>query len=456
MHEQKAGFLARLFVVCPVVFDLQILRHDVKLFNKRYVCSSNDLDYPGSEGLHGRDMTKPKKVLVVDASKVVRASLVKHLRENFEICEEGNGESAWQSLVLDSSIVAVLSGLDMAKTEGSGLVERIRASKLQRLNSLPFFLLASPSFSEEDKASARQLGVTDFVPKASAEQAISCLFDKLANPEAVPPVMARISQMVADGEHSDIGLSDFMSRIGRLAPLSGETSAGSVEERRQPSAYVSGQFFLSSVGNESPVGIIVFGLDSYRDFLASYGQELSDKVVSKFSRLLTGKIRGEDSVLYLPDGYIAIVSPTANRDQCANFAGRVCKALAKAHISVRGQRVATTVSVGVAAIPEETGETSANDLLQLALRRLESAIALGGNQAVFGSVCQAEDISREKFLAQLQDVLAKAAPGKKMSCKSWMNLVCVACREARQSGELSPCLCDPTGGFCGQCATTFE
>ena len=414
-------------------------------------------------------MTKPKKVLVVDASRVVRASLVKYLRGNFDVCEESNGESAWQSIVLDSSIVAVLSGLDINKLEGADLVERIRASKLLRLNRLPFFLLASHNFSESEKARARKLGVSDFVPKASAEQAIEYLFGKLAKPESAhrdenEVVVSLVASQVrpVNGEYggqSEIGLSDFMSRIGRLDTLSGEASAtesasqGAVDDRRQANP-LAGQNSPSSVNGGEPVGVVVFGLDAYKDFVSRYGQELADKVVMKFSKLLTGKIRGEESIVHLADGYIAIVSPTADRDQCSSFAGRVCKALAKAHISVRGQRVETTVSVGVAAIPEETGETSTKDLLKLAVNRLEKAIGLGGNQAIFGSVCGAKPVSQEEFFGQLKAMLATAPPDSMMSCKSWMNYICFACRQARQNGEPSLCRCDPTGGHCGQCAGT--
>ena len=54
-------------------------------------------------------MKKLKRILVVDASRVVRAALAKHLHGEFEVIEEGDGESAWQTLMLDASIAAVIS-----------------------------------------------------------------------------------------------------------------------------------------------------------------------------------------------------------------------------------------------------------------------------------------------------------------------------------------------------------
>ncbi len=419
--------------------------------------------------MHGKDMTKLKKVLVVDASKVVRASLVKYLRENFDVCEESNGESAWQSIVLDSSIVAILSGLDINKLEGADLIERIRASKLVRLNRLPFYLLASNNFSEDEKSLARKLGVSDFVPKATAEQAIRDLFGKLNRPDSVdqehsasfdPLTETQIGLTQAEfGKQTDIGISDFMSRMGHVDGLSDAGQASSpfipvvADDRRQPLP-ASSVHTPVTPNNGNPVGVVVFGLDGYKDFVNNYGQEIADKVVMKFSKLLSGKIRGEERIVDLSDGNIAIISPTANRDQCSNFAGRICKALAKAHISIRGQRIDTTVSVGVAAIPERTGETTMNELLRLAVKRLEEAMNLGGNQAIFGSDCAAGGISQTEFFDQLALLLAKVEPGTTMSCKAWMNHVCATCRKAREAGEPAPCICDPTGGHCARCAGT--
>jgi len=75
-----------------------------------------------------RDMTNKRKILVADASKVVRASLAKQLADDFEVREESSGESAWQTLVLDSAIVAVVSGLGLSKLDAFGLLERVRAA----------------------------------------------------------------------------------------------------------------------------------------------------------------------------------------------------------------------------------------------------------------------------------------------------------------------------------------
>ena len=83
-------------------------------------------------------MTEPQRILVVDDSRLVRMALVRNLKGQFDVREEGDGESAWQQLILDHSIRAVISDLQMPKLDGFGLLQRVRASKQRRLQEMPF------------------------------------------------------------------------------------------------------------------------------------------------------------------------------------------------------------------------------------------------------------------------------------------------------------------------------
>ena len=58
-------------------------------------------------------MSDLPRVLIVDDSRMVRTSLARHLKGIYEVREEGDGEAAWQTLVLDHTIAAVISDLQM-------------------------------------------------------------------------------------------------------------------------------------------------------------------------------------------------------------------------------------------------------------------------------------------------------------------------------------------------------
>lgn len=401
--------------------------------------------------MHGSDMVKSQKILVVDGSRVVRASLARCLRKSHAVCEEQDGESAWQSLVLDPSIVAVISGLGIAGLDGSGLIERIRASRLSRISGLPFYLLASDSLPESERQRARQLGVTAFIPKAAPAATLAQLLDPQRAVASEDVAMAEI------GLISDIGLGDFDSRMGRLAGLGPAhatgrpAKAGSDEGERLQAERTARRCLEQRLvkGANSPMAsVLIFGIDGYADLCERFGQRIAERVVNKFSGLLGGKIRAQETVLHLADGRIGIVSSNIEREQCAAFARRVCKALAAATISLGGQQVTATVSAGVAAVPQDGSGLSAEELFYLATSRLEAAAAAGGNQVVQTSV-GAKNLRQEEFIARLKDLLTASTPAATMSCKSWLRSICIACRDSRPEGEPSPCSASLSGGLCG-------
>lgn len=104
-------------------------------------------------------------LLIVDSSRVIRVTLAKDLKAHFEIREESSAERAWETLILDASIVAVVCGISLPGMDGLGLLEKIRTHKLERLKTLPFFLIASDSLSDEVREWATAARVSGFVPK---------------------------------------------------------------------------------------------------------------------------------------------------------------------------------------------------------------------------------------------------------------------------------------------------
>ena len=162
-------------------------------------------------------MTNKRKVLVVDASKVVRASLIKQLSDRFEVRDEQNDESAWQTMVLDSAIVAVVSGIALDRDDGRGLLERLRDSKLSRLRNVPFLLMVSSSFTDADRQTARKLGVSEFIVKGASEPSIESIVSaqmewREGSAEARPAAPAPLPEEPFEqyGGQSDIGISNIM------------------------------------------------------------------------------------------------------------------------------------------------------------------------------------------------------------------------------------------------------
>ena len=63
-----------------------------------------------------------QRVLLVDDSKIVRTTLARLIRKSFEVREEANGETGWQAITTDPSIVVVFSDIQMPVLDGFALL----------------------------------------------------------------------------------------------------------------------------------------------------------------------------------------------------------------------------------------------------------------------------------------------------------------------------------------------
>lgn len=374
-------------------------------------------------------MTNKRKVLIVDASRVVRASLAKQLSERFDVRDEDNDESAWQTMVLDSAIVAVISGLTVVRDDGRGLLERLRDSKLSRLKNVPFLLMVSNSFSEAERQEAWNLGVTDFIVKDSISPSIESIVSAQMEWRedategrvhvTVPPPEEPFEQF---GGQSDIGISNIMGQIAGLEPSASEEPGD--DDYSNDDTVLAEEMLEEYLAKTLPealeghgVGVLAFGLDGYDDLVLRYGADLAFGSAQRFCFLLSRKIRPEDFIGQLTDGRVVIVTRSSSASICAGFANRICKAMASAQISVEGQRVHLTVSVGVAVVPDDGVELSEQALLQLAYERLDAAARAGGNRIMAASSLQASGLaSCDTFVPQLKELLATIEPADLGPC----------------------------------------
>lgn len=320
------------------------------------------------------------RILVVDDSRMVRASIIKHLHGHFDIREEADGEAAWQTLVLDLSVVAVISDIQMPKLDGFALLDRIRSSKLKRLQEIPF-ILVSGAESEEERDRAKALGVSDFITKG-------------------------------------IGTAEILTRLNHLLELS-HTRHQLEESRKQMVQDMktgvftrkfielqAAQALSHAARHNSEVSVILLGIDHFDRMAEEIGADLAEQVAIRFAQLLAGKMRKEDNLGHYDRGQFVILSPGISPARSASFADRVREAMQVAHIAVKGKRLKLTVSAGVANAPEDR-VVSAGLLLELAANRLHEAVQAGGNRIVLGGSGREAAPVRVANLLQALELLKK-------------------------------------------------
>jgi diguanylate cyclase (GGDEF)-like protein len=289
-------------------------------------------------------------------------SLIQHLKGQYDIREESDGEAAWQSLVVDHSISAVISDLQMPKLNGFELLERVRTSKLRRLQQLPFILVSGEE-TEAERAKAKALGVSDFVTKgAGCTEVLTRLNNLLSLTDAQQHLDAGREQMVHD-------------------PVSGLYTRKYLEMQ-------AAQAMSHASRHGVDVSVMVLGFDGFDSMSERLGLQVAEEVGNRFARMLSGKMRQEDSLGHFGAGQFAVISPGTAPAFCATFAERVREAVEVARLSVQGQTVALTVSIGLASVPTDS-LTSAGELLDLAGERMHAAMRAGGNRTDSGGVLPA-------------------------------------------------------------------
>ena len=326
-------------------------------------------------------MSSLPRILIVDDSRVVRRSLIQHVKDHFDVREEGDGESAWQTLVLDQTIQAVVSDLQMPKMNGYELLERLRASRLKRLQQMPFILVSGEE-TEEERAKARSLGVSDFISKGSGSNEI----------------LARLNNLLALSQaqqHLDAGREHMVHD-----PASGLFTRKYLELQ-------AAQALSHAARHGVDVSVMVLGFDDYDNLCQALGAPVADEVGNRFAHLLAGKMRQEDSLGHYAPGRYAVVSPGTAPNYCATFAERVRQAVEVAQLSVQGRQVAVTVSIGLASVPADL-VSSAGALLDIAGQRMEMAMQAGGNRIESGGILPA---SRPISLQHALELLDADRPG---------------------------------------------
>ena len=295
------------------------------------------------------------KILIVDDSRMVRASLIKQIRHRFQIREESDGESGWGALLIDPSIRLVLTDLGMPKLDGFGLLERIRGSKVQRIHELPVVIISG---DEDDEARQRalDLGANDFVSKGAG----------------CAEMTARLESM--------LDLTDTR----RILALSGQNPIIDPTSGLATPAYLNhnGEQLLAQVRRrQTAISVMVVEIDHYEQLIEGHGLRVADLITSKLAKIISSKVRREDTISQLSGSRFAVLSPSTSIAGCCAFALRLQRAMEKLVMTYREERIRITISVGIAG-SETDGVQSVESLVEAATERVLFGVARGGSRII--------------------------------------------------------------------------
>lgn len=306
-------------------------------------------DSPGTVNL--KSLLTQVKVLIIDDSRFIRASVAKHLHGQYPYAEEEDGEAGWARINSDSEVRVVISDIQMPNLDGFGLLRRIRASNDPRIKDLPVIIISG---SKEEAQKAAELGATEFITKSvGATELLSRLKVLLKLADALPAVAK--AELTTDGIKTEAELILESQRMWSFS-------------RRYAMNLVLISVRLDPLPELEPV------MPQVRD-------KLVHKILDFIGRTLLKTIRQEDALGRLPDNEFVLaamgISPTAAH----KFAQRLLQAIGRSRISYEGRDLGVSASIGIAT-SSDSAIDKAEELIRLASERSRIAQDAGGQRVL--------------------------------------------------------------------------
>ncbi|MBL8488779.1 MAG: diguanylate cyclase [Rhodocyclaceae bacterium] len=295
------------------------------------------------------------RVLIVDDSRIVRATIIKQIRGGFDVREEADGEAGWGALVIDPSVQVVISDLTMPRLDGYGLLQRIRASKITRIRELPVIMISGDE-DESARIRAKELGATDFITKGTGTVELLTRLETVVK-------LAKAREALE--ETRDQVVVDPVTGLLSRALLLRQSEQGMARAQR----------------HQEEMTVLVIGFDQMDELIDRHGPQIPDLLLTQFGRLLAQTMRKEDSLGRLAREEIGILCPGTPIRASSSFALRLRESVEVAAIKVQGKPIKVTVSVGIAS-NQVDGLDAGDAMLDLAQKRMRDAHAAGGNRVL--------------------------------------------------------------------------
>lgn len=292
------------------------------------------------------------KVLVVDASNMSRKALTKLLAKDKTVFSADSSETAWQ-LLDEQRPQCVVVDMERESDDALALLELIRNANNAWLRGLPV-LMIGPGEERVEKL-AIETGASAYVGKPFDSRELLALVDN-------PPDVS------GNGDRP-IAAPDSIDAITGLP--------------KEDYFYYRGEKELAFAKRYSKdLAVVMFEVDKLERLVSVYGAPLAKQIIKKLGKYLTDTIRGEDTAARLSGRRFGVIAPTCNEFGAKSIADRILHRVRNRVFQYGDKRVSFTVSAGLAA-PRLAQCNDFREVASTARKRLATAVAAGGNQAVF-------------------------------------------------------------------------
>jgi len=318
------------------------------------------------------------KILIVDDSATIRATLTRAVRGEFTAIHAADGEEAWQILNDDGQVELVVTDLSMPKLDGYGLIKRMRGFEMSRIARMPVIVVTGANDTDARERAFIE-GANDFIAKTSDH------VEFLARVRAHQKLALTIREL----EESRMFLreqanTDPLTRLANRRYFFQIASTGLAQMQRQ---------------NE-PFSIIILDIDHFKRINDTYGHQAGDYVLVELSKVLTSMVREGDVIGRMGGEEFVVASPYTNRLAAIVLSERLRKSVESASFVFEGNSIPVTISLGVASVT--SGADDVDKLMGIADARLYLAKQKGRNR-----ICASDKSSRGERLMDTDMVCPK-------------------------------------------------
>lgn len=294
-----------------------------------------------------------RRVLVVDDSKFVRTTFRSILSPSFTVLEEADGEAAWDVVSSDPSVVIVFTDLDMPRLDGFGLLGRIRGSHDARVRTMPVAIITGDEQAATKKR-AREAGASSFISKSADAREVLVRIDRLL--KMVRPASAPAAPPPPRPAPAAAATRDALTGV--------LTARGLLSEGRR--------YYASARRHATELSILALRIDSHAGLARSAGEEVAEQLLGQIARVVLGALRSGDALGRTAADTFVLLAPGAAAPHLSAVARRLREQLESAQVGFRGTPIRILCSFGLASAATDGGAVSIEDLIGLALRRLQA------------------------------------------------------------------------------------
>lgn len=307
------------------------------------------------------------RVLVIDDSPVVRATVERMLGQGFELLVAQDGTDGWMLIQQDPDIDVVFTDLLMPRMNGLDLLRAVRTSGNDHIQNLPVIVATGDDNDELIKQQAFDAGATDFITKPFKSAELQARANSYG-------AFQRTAKSLRTGLSTDevTGLANEKMFLDQL---------------QRDLAFAARRQLMFAV--------LKLEICGFADLFRLVGRKGTDNLLQQVAKVLESNVRQEDNLGRLGVAQFAVSLPAVGLEGGELLATRIRDSIAKFRATFRGEPLAIHVSIGVYA-PEIDELHRSSAVIDGLDQCLLQALAQGP-----GSVCSQGRAAQDTF-AELQ------------------------------------------------------